>query len=224
MKGKVASYIKSKKYGFINGDDDESYFLHFTNLLNSADEAKLVKGVVVEFTPIPTPKGLAAKKIIVPRVYFKSEPVNFFMSKYPNPKHGHVEKRLPLSTQFFEDPDEGREHIKKLAVEADCNAILNLKYEKDTFSSGNYQYSVHAFKGDFAIVTQRIPCDIKEEAAESVKLIKELIEAFTSQFQAVCEQESEKRRKQLEGPGPVDLSGGIFIFMILVVVGLLLTA
>ena len=146
------------------------------------------------------------------------------MSKYPNPKHGHVEKRLPLSTQFFEEPDEGREHIKKLAVEAGCNAILNLKYEKDTFSSGNYQYSVHAFKGDFAIVTQRIPCDIKEEAAESVKLIKELIEAFTSQFQAVCEQESEKRRKQLEGPGPVDYTGCLFILIILLILMLIVTS
>lgn len=222
MQGKVVSYIKSKKYGFIKGSDGESYFLHFSCLLNSDDEEKLVKGAVVEFDPTPTAKGLAAKKIKVNNVYFKHEPVNFFMSKHHNPKQGHVEKRLPLRTRFFEDPNEGRAHIKKLAIEAGCNAVLNLKYEKETFNSGNYHYSVHAFMGDFALVTQKTLCSNEVDAIEGELKLKVLVEQFDNKFNIVSEQESEQRKAQLE-PSPIDLSGCIFLFMILIVVGLLFT-
>ena len=68
MRGKVVSYISTKKYGFITGDDGESYFLHFSSLLDKANEKKLLKNVVVEFDPTPTPKGMSAKKVHVPVV------------------------------------------------------------------------------------------------------------------------------------------------------------
>jgi len=49
LKGKVVSYLAAKKYGFIQGDDGESYFLHFSELLDKKDEGKLVKGSMVHF-------------------------------------------------------------------------------------------------------------------------------------------------------------------------------
>ncbi len=222
MQGKVVSYLKSKKYGFIKGSDEESYFLHFSCLLNSDDEEKLVKGAMVDFDPTPTAKGLAAKKIKVHNVYFKHELINFFMSKHHNPKQGHVEKRLSLSTRFFEDPNEGRAHLKKLAIEAGCNAVLNLKYEKETFTSGNYHYSVHAFKGDFALVTEKVPCSKEKDAIESELKLRGLVEAFNNKFNILSEQESEQRKEQLD-PSSKDLSGCVFLFMIIIVVGLLFT-
>jgi cold shock CspA family protein len=39
MKGRVASYITNKKYGFITGEDGESYFLHFSNLSDKKYES-----------------------------------------------------------------------------------------------------------------------------------------------------------------------------------------
>ncbi|MBO2609228.1 cold shock domain-containing protein [Shewanella chilikensis] len=43
MKGKVVSYVSSKKFGFINGDDGESYFLHVSALVNRSDEVRKVR-------------------------------------------------------------------------------------------------------------------------------------------------------------------------------------
>lgn len=88
IKGKVVSYLASKKYGFINGEDGESYFFHFSHLSDKSDEEKLIKGVVVEFDPVPSPKGLAAQRISVPEVYFRTTPVDFIMSKHKNPRVG----------------------------------------------------------------------------------------------------------------------------------------
>ncbi|MDB2386414.1 cold shock domain-containing protein [Shewanella sp.] len=198
MRGKVVSYISTKKYGFISGEDGESYFLHFSSLLDKANEKKLLKDVVVEFDPTPTPKGMSAKKVHVPNVYFKKNPIDFFMTKNSQPKYGVVEKYHSIETQFFKDPKEGREHIKKLAIESGCNAILNLNFEKNTFSSGNYRYTVHAFKGDLALVTESTPCDNERVSMDSNDELQLLISNFDHKFKRVQEMESEARRKQLE--------------------------
>ena len=117
MKGRVVSYLANKKYGFINGDDGESYFLHISGLQDITDESKLIKGVVVDFDPTPTAKGLAAKKVKILTVYFKKQMVDFFTSKNHTPKYGTVEKRLSISTRFIRDFNESRDHIEKLAKE-----------------------------------------------------------------------------------------------------------
>ncbi|MCL1058599.1 cold shock domain-containing protein [Shewanella gelidimarina] len=198
MKGKVVSYIKNKKYGFINGDDGESYFIHCSSLNNHMDEAKLLKGVLVEFDPTPAPKGLAAKHVTVPDVYFKTQLVDFFISKSNTPKHGNIEQLHSISTRFFKDPKEGRSHIKQLANEAGCNAILNLDFEKNTFSSGNYRYTVHAFKGDLALVSERIPSNDLQDESSSQDAIAQKVMAFNRKFQLIQDREAGLRAKQLK--------------------------
>ena len=184
------------------------YFFHFSSLLDKANEQKLVKDVIVEFDPTPTPKGMSAKKVHVPIVYFKKNLVDFFITKQAQPKHGCIEKSYSIETQFFKDPNEGREHIKELAVKSGCNAILNLGFEKNTFSSGNYQYTVHAFNGVFALITDNIPCDNEQSSRDSHDELQLLKSKFSTKFKQVQEVEAEARRKQLE-------SNYTFLFVIL---------
>lgn len=221
MKGKVVSYISNKKYGFITGDDGESYFLHFSSLLDKANESKLVKGVIVEFDPTPTPKGMSAKKVKVPEVHFKKQLTDFFITKKSQPKYGNIERLHSLSTRFFKDPNEGREYIKQLAIKAGCNAILNMGFEKNTFSEGNYQYTVHAFKGDFALVAEQHPCENKDIEFDSDKEFQDLVSLFDKNFKEVKEIENEARKKQLETPN-IDSGCLIFIGVLFLVLILLL--
>jgi cold shock CspA family protein len=216
VKGKVISYISSKKYGFVTGDDDKSYFLHFSSLLDKANESKLIKGVIVEFDPTPTPKGMSAKKVHVPNVYFKKQLSDFIMTKNSQPKLGCLQQLHSISTRFFKDPNEGREHIKQLAIESGCNAIINLGFEKKTFADGNYQYTVHAFTGDFALVTDDIPCDNEQASRSSNVELQFLISKFDEKFKEIKDLESEARRKQLETSytGIYIVIGIIFIIFI----------
>ncbi|QYK02030.1 cold-shock protein [Shewanella psychrotolerans] len=217
MKGKVVSYLANKKYGFVTGEDGESYFLHVSGLLDRNDEVKLVKDVVIEFDPTPTPKGLAAKKVSIPTVYFKKQVVDFFTSKSKLPKHGNVEKRQAINTRFIKDFEEAREHIETLAREAGCNAILNLGFEKETFRSGNYKYTVHAFKGDFALVTDSIPCSSKAEETDSVMQLQNKVDYFDTQFVRVQQAEAQARAKQFETS-----KVGLYILIGIVFVGVLI--
>ncbi|QFI37823.1 cold shock domain-containing protein [Moritella marina ATCC 15381] len=211
MKGKIISYISAKKFGFICGDDGESYFLHVSSLLDKANESKLVKDVVVEFEPTETPKGLAAKQVHVPDVNFKKQLVAFFTAKSNQPRYGYVVARHTLSTRFFKDQNEGRSHIKQLAADIGCNAILNTNVEKVTFSEGGEDFTMHSFSGDFALVTEDVPCNIDTECAESVEIIEAKVTAVAGQFQRVNNTEIKAKAKQLRKSNPRLIAAGVVI-------------
>lgn len=212
MKGKVKCYVASKKYGFIDGEDGESYFLHKSDLDDLSAESSLLKNVVVEFDPMPSPKGLIAKKIVIPKVYLKKIEVDFFTSKGAKPKNGIIEREHSIQTRYFRDLNQARSHIEKLAIESKCNAILNLAYEKTTFSSGNYRYNMHAFKGDFALVTENIPCDSQEKVFNSFDDLKYKIQNFDSMFNEINSLEREARQEQLKGPSRSNSTSGFSFF------------
>jgi len=197
VKGKIISYIAAKKFGFIDGEDGESYFLHVTSLIDSDNEEKLVKDVVVEFEPTPTPKGLAAKQVHVPEVFFKKQLVKFFTAKSHQPKYGMVAARQPFATRFFADANEGRRHIKQLAVEAGCNAILNTTFKKMTSkNSDGEEITMHSFSGDFALVTENSPCANETLSNESDAEIAQLVAGFEKQFKRINKAETLAKNNQ----------------------------
>lgn len=197
MKGTLVSYVQTKKYGFVKGEDGESYFLHVSSLVDKTDESKLIKGVTVEFDPIPTPKGLSTKKVSIPEVIFELKLVDFFITKSSKPKYGDVVHQATIATRFFKDLDEAKAHLKDLAGSVGANAVLNLKHEKDTFNDGNYKYTVHAFTADLALVTEKIPCTFEGEARDALARIKSRKTLFNHKFEEIVRIESEARARQL---------------------------
>ncbi len=60
MKGKVKWFNEAKGFGFIEGEDNEDYFVH----VSQTDE-KLVQDLEVEFETEKTDRGMQAKKVHV---------------------------------------------------------------------------------------------------------------------------------------------------------------
>ena len=214
MKGKVISYISAKKFGFISGEDGESYFLHLSSLLDKNNETKLVKDVVVEFEPSATPKGLAAKQVHVPEVNFKKQLVPFFTAKSNQPRYGQVAARHSLSTRFFKDANTGRSYIKQLATDIGCNAILNTNVEKRPFSADDNSYIEYSFSGDFALVTEDVPCNDDDECDNSVAAIAAQVTAISAQFAAVNKAEKSAKAKQLQPVGRISVIAVAAIFVV----------
>lgn len=198
MKGKLVSYVASKKYGFIQGNDNESYFFHVSSLNNKTDEVKLIKGVIMDFDCFPTPKGLTAKKITILEVYLGKKLVDFFTTKTAEIKRGTVEVARPIATCFYRDPNKARSVIERLAKEVGANAVLNLQIEKDTFSEGNYQYTVHAFRGHLAIVTDKAPVESEFVKEQMDQKVIDKLAGFETQYPIVFQRETEARRRQFE--------------------------
>lgn len=56
MTGRV-SYLSSRGFGYLRGDDRQRYFFHF-NALRGIDFETLTPGVRVSFTPVVVPNRL----------------------------------------------------------------------------------------------------------------------------------------------------------------------
>lgn len=58
MEGRVVKFFDNKGYGFITGEDGESYFFHISQLINSQS---IDRGDFVYFSPTISNKGKQAR-------------------------------------------------------------------------------------------------------------------------------------------------------------------
>ena len=215
LKGKLTSYLDVKKFGFIKGEDNEDYFFHFNDLINKGDVVKLKKGANVKFDPIPTKKGLAAKKVTVSdKIKFKKKLVSgLIKNKNYQPNHGCVEVRKTITTSFFKNIDDAKNNLESIARKTNANAILNIKYESKTFNSGNYRYTQHAYTADLAIVSELEQCGSDGKNDNCNKELNDRINSFKGKFEQEKEIEAKKRHDQ-EKISPFFFVIVVFMFLI----------
>lgn len=60
MKGRVTKWFDNKGYGFINGEDGKSYFMHISQVMSPGE---IYRNMLVDFTPNENKKGLNALSI-----------------------------------------------------------------------------------------------------------------------------------------------------------------
>ena len=63
LKGKVKWFNNEKGFGFIEYDDKEDIFVHYSSILSDGFKT-LVEGQYVDFELVRTDKGLQAKNVI----------------------------------------------------------------------------------------------------------------------------------------------------------------
>ena len=63
MRGKVKWFNNEKGYGFIEYDNNEDIFVHYSAILSDGFKT-LVEGQYVDFELVRTDKGLQAKNVI----------------------------------------------------------------------------------------------------------------------------------------------------------------
>lgn len=153
IEGEVISFVASKGYGFISGDDGERYFVHQKEVEGGV---QLTSGQRVTFVPTPSPKGSKARHVVPgigPTVIY-SDPDNFVWSKTGAPKGMEVMMTTGEGWAQSNDPNAAREMLIAQAREHGANAVLNASLDKFTHSAAcsNYRYTMHRFTGQFAIL------------------------------------------------------------------------
>lgn len=63
MRGKVKWFNNDKGYGFIEYNENEDIFVHYSSILSEGFKT-LVEGQYVDFELVRTDKGLQAKKVL----------------------------------------------------------------------------------------------------------------------------------------------------------------
>lgn len=188
-KGKIISFVDKKNYGFIKGDDGESYFFHTSFLKEKSAASELAKGVRVEFDPAPAKKGLEARSLIVTQSIQGKRFRKFIRTDKSTPNDGIIERSQFIKTKAFKDLNKGREHLKALVDKMGGNALLDYRYEKSTRMDGNYRYSVHSFSGNVAVVSETVSFSSEVDKSRAELILKRQIEKFDSNASDVSESE-----------------------------------
>lgn len=153
--GVVRSFMPEKGFGFIQGDDGRSYFVHIRNV----EGGELFDGQSVVFEGQPGPKGYRAVRVKPgerppPPGYAHESPNHFIWTR--DSKARGFDTIFTFGSGWAEsnNPNEARALLEKASMGRGGNAVLNVHLEKYSRSDGcsNYHYTVHRFTGDYANV------------------------------------------------------------------------
>lgn len=151
MKGTVKTYLPTKKYGFIKGDDSNDYFFHVSAFDNHSDVDNVCEGAVIEFEEAANNKGYYAKRCKLTAEASESRytmPDKLLTSKGSSISGWDLleEPQWWMHGNSTVSPDAAKNDLIKAAQSYGVTGLLNLQYYKTTGSRGNYLYSVHNFK------------------------------------------------------------------------------
>lgn len=155
IEGEVISFVASKGYGFISGDDGERYFVHQKDVKGGEP---LTSGQRVTFVPTPSPKGSKARHVLpgIGPTLIYTNPDNFVWSKSGAPKGMEVMMITGDGWAQSNDPNLARGMLVAQAQENGANAVIFASLEKYTDSAAtgcsNYRFTMHRFTGQYAIV------------------------------------------------------------------------
>jgi cold shock CspA family protein len=185
MEGNVKTFLSDKKYGFIKGNDGKDYYFRSDAFKNKTDLDKICDGALVEFDGAATPKGYRANSCVlleqskgvgyeVPHEFMTSK--SSTLSGWEIIEHGD----WIVHGTSSDSPDSAKKQIIENARRVGANALLNIEYYKTTGSNGNYNYSIHNFKGRIAIAAKK---SLKgEHGAEALIGINQRAETEMSKY------------------------------------------
>lgn len=193
MEGRIKTYLPSKGYGFIEGDDKKSYFFHVQDFKSAT--AKIEENLFVAFEETATPKGYRAKKVelIGGQIEYQEVLDGFRRSRKGKPKGTDVLFSAMVVTGD-KDLDLAKRELAYMANRFGCNAVLNIAYSKETRSSGNYRYSYHNFTGECVVLSQKRFTRNRELADQKNQEVNELLQRVDANYRQYLEEERRRQR------------------------------
>lgn len=194
MKGIIRSFAPEKKYGFIKGDDGKDYFFH-EEAFSVAHRSRICDEARVEFEQNATPKGYRAENcaLIEPS---HTEPY-VTPDDFPTSKSEGIKGWEIIETgNWFvigtsrDSPEAARRDMIDGALSIGANALIETMYFKTTGSEGNYQFTIHNFRGRVVTVAKRNAAG--NYGMEDLTGLNERAEKLK---QRLVEQELERNRK-----------------------------
>ncbi len=153
MDGTVSSYLASKGYGFIRGDDGRDYFLHAADF---AGDCAPIEGQRLAFEETATPRGYRARKA---RALGQAGPVRYLVPESIMHSRGSdipgwetlQASQWTVHGSSRESPDDAQDELLGRASSLGANGVVLLAYYKTTGSEagtgrGVHRFTIHNFK------------------------------------------------------------------------------
>lgn len=210
MRGKLKNFVEEKSYGFIKGDDKQDYFFHTAFLNKEFKDTKIVTGMMFDFDPTPTPKGLAAKKASIIKTFSTETPINGF--KNHRKKKVKALEAKPLRTQFYKSPDDAFNRLETIAKESNANTLYDTKLNHEVWSNGNYKYKMFSAEGYVGIQTKTVQLTNENEIEAHTSKLTLIMNEFNNSYYTVKSNEEALIDKQKSNVG------GLIFFIIFVII------
>jgi cold shock CspA family protein len=159
MEGTISTYLMSKGYGFIKGDDGNDYFLHQRD---TPDGYEPRPGLRVKFDEAATPKGYRARRVrpmavaSTGRYMTPPQVIETKQSEFPD---WEVLESVPwhIIGTSRESPDAARGDLQERARELGANAVMLVEYFKTQGAEagtgrGMHHFTIHNFRAVPALV------------------------------------------------------------------------
>lgn len=197
MEGRIKTFLPSKGYGYIQGNDSKSYLFYMNDMIQRGTAVE--DGQFVAFEESATSEGYLATnvKILNGQTYYLQPAEHFFEGKKGAPKGMEVVYSEIIHT-CDKDLDIAKIELRETAKRYGFNGIIGITYSRNTESSGNYQYSVHHFMGECVLLCRKTFTQDRTLAEHKNMEFKKTLHQVQSAFNANLDAESKRRfRKRL---------------------------
>lgn len=147
---------KAGKYGFVRDSDGISYYFNEQSLHSGHTLSSIAIGDRALFTAKAGPKGMIAtglRKLETYPAYRPGKRVIF--SKEESPFRANElpvnETFIRIQTTWYRAPDDARAQLDRAVKATGANAVINAGMYRQTWSSGNYRYSMHSSYADVGV-------------------------------------------------------------------------
>ena len=197
MQGTVKSYLPSKRYGFVRGDDGNDYYLHEQDLVR---EGPLHQGLRVEFEKTTTPKGYRARRVravssIIGCRY--ETPSDIVETKGTELAEWELLESIPwiIMGASRDSPEAAKAELRGHASAIGANALFRVEYfktrgEEAGSGRGIHYFTIHNFRAVPGVVGRVIDTGGKTRA-ELARLSERVAELSLQ----MADQRKERRQK-----------------------------
>ncbi|MEW9573808.1 cold-shock protein [Rhodanobacter sp. Si-c] len=154
MEGTISSFLPSKGYGFLRGDDGRDYFLHCNDI---AEAQAVVEGQRVAFEESTTPKGYRARCVRPVALTGAARyvlPGGVLTSRSATIKGWEVLVRSHwlVAGSSRDSPEAAMRMLRDRAHRIGATAVLEVEYSKTRGSEpgtghGTHYFTIHHFDG-----------------------------------------------------------------------------
>lgn len=159
MEGTISTFLPSKGYGFLRGDDGRDYFVHCNDITESQ---AVVEGQRVAFEEAATPKGYRARRVrpvaLAGAVRYVL-PDEVLTSRSATVKGWEVLVRSHwiVGGSSRDSPDAAMRVLQEHARRIGATAVLEVEYSKTRGAeqgtgSGTHYFTIHNFDGRPVVV------------------------------------------------------------------------
>lgn len=154
MEGTVTSFLPSKGFGFVAGDDGRDYFVHQGDLV---DQVPLIDGQRVVFEESATPKGYRARQVrplaaLANIRYVVPEDVTLSRDEGTGGWEVIEAGRWKIRGSSPDSPEDAKTDLQRHAHMIGANGVVGMGYSKSRGAEagtghGTHHFTIHHFGG-----------------------------------------------------------------------------